>query len=284
MMWAAVVVVAYGVVMLIVGHSAQAWLGHYHHWLSQLRAQGCPLPTAGSGDVRVPSPTCKGLLTHYRGGAQPSFASAYNFAIPVFEEALPLVLVLIAVLIGAPLVAREVEQRTQLVAWTQSVSRRRWYTAKTAALAVAIATAGLIAGTANDRLQIPLSAGGLTSSRWPWFFSIDLAPAAEAVAAFALAVAFGAWLRRSLPAIGAALVAFLALFIFTGWAVRDLTPPSRATGPRATPDDSWLVGGGHYHPVSQYWPLQLTYVAILLAVAVLLLAAGWRATRPRAIV
>lgn len=27
-------------------------------------------------------------------------------------------------MIGAPLVAREVEQRTQLAAWTQSVSRR----------------------------------------------------------------------------------------------------------------------------------------------------------------
>src|SRR5690349_22192626 len=45
------------------------------------------------------------------------------------------------------------------------------------------------------RSQIPLDRGGLTSSRWIWFFSIDLAPAAEAVLAFALAAAIGAYLR-----------------------------------------------------------------------------------------
>ena len=47
--------------------------------------------------------------------------------------------------------------------------------------------------------------GGLISSRWIWFFSIDLALTGEIVLAFALAVAFGAWLRRTLAAVGAAL-------------------------------------------------------------------------------
>lgn len=284
LMWAVVVLVGYGVFMLIVAHSANGWLARYHHWLAQLRAEGCPLPITQSGVIHVPSTACKELLTHYRGGAQSSFANSYNFAIPVFEEAVPLVMILIAVLIGAPLVAREVEQRTQLVAWTQSVARRRWYSTKTAALAVAVAGVALVAGVVNDRLQIPLSTGGLTSSRWPWFFSIDVAPAAEAVVAFALAVAFGALLRRTLPAVGAALVAFLALFLLTGWAIRNLTPLSRAVGERGTPHDSWLIGGGQYHPAGQYWPLQITYVVLLLAIAAALFVAGWRATRPRAIV
>jgi ABC-2 family transporter len=284
LMWAALVVAVYGVFMVIVGHSAHVWLAHYHQWLAQVRAAGCPLPGDGSGDVHVPSATCRALLTHYRGGAQSSFATSYNFAVPVFEEGLPLVMVLIAVLVGAPVVAREVEQRTQLVAWTQSVARRRWYAAKTAGLAVGIAAVGLIAGVANDRLQIPLSAGGLTSSRWPWFFSIDLAPAAEAIAAFALAVALGAWLRRTLPAIGAALVGFLALFLLTGFVVRSMTPLTRANGPRGTPDDSWLIGSGQYHPASQYWPLQLTYLVLLIGFAGLFLVTGWRATRARAVV
>ena len=121
----------------------------------------------------------------------------------------------------------------------------------------------------------------MTSSRWIWFFSIDLAPAAEAVLAFALAVAIGAYLRRTLPTIGAALVSFLALFLLTGWAVRDVTPASRATGPGGTPNSGWGIGGGHYHPANQYWPLQLTYLAIVLAIAAVLLIIGWRATRPR---
>jgi hypothetical protein len=222
-------------------------------------------------------------LAHYRGGAQSSFAQAYNFAIPVFEEGLPLLMVIIAILVGAPLVAREVEQGTHLVAWTQSISRRRWYVTKAVVLAAGVAIVGVIAGAANDWLQTPMTAGGLTLSRWPWFFSIDLTPAAEAVLAFAVAVALGAWLRRTLPAIGAALFAFLGLFLLTGWAIRSLTPLSSSAG-RGRPDDGWLIGSGSYHPASQYWPLQVTYLAILIVLATGLLAAGWRATRARAIV
>jgi hypothetical protein len=284
LLWTAALLAAYAVFMLVVGHSADRWLAHYHHWLAQLRAAGCPIPDEGGSTVHVPSASCRALLERYRGGEQPAFATAYNFAIPVFEEGLPLAMVLIGVLVGAPLVAREVEQRSQLVAWTQSITRPRWYMTKIGVLATGLALTGLLVGFANDRLQAPLTRGGLTSSRWPWFFSINVAPAVEAVLAFALAVAMGAWLRRTLPAIGAALVGFLPLFLLTGWAVRSLTPLSRATGPRSLPDGSWMIGGGQYHPAGQYWPLQLTYVAMLLLLAGAALAVGWRATRPRNIV
>jgi ABC-2 family transporter protein len=230
--------------MALVVRSADRWLANYTRWLAQLRADGCPLPSTGNSVVHAPPPACRALLSRYSGGQQSSFAHAYNFAIPVFEEGLPLLMVVIGVLVGAPLVAREIEQRTQLVAWTQSVGRRRWYATKTGALAACLALAGLLAGLANDRAQIALNRGGLTSSRWIWFFSIDLAPAAEAVLAFALATAIGAYLRRTLTAIGAALVSFLALFLLTGWIVRSLTPASSTTGPRGTPElplESWRV-------------------------------------------
>jgi hypothetical protein len=94
----------------------------------------------------------------------------------------------------------------------------------------------------------------------------------------------GAYLRRTLAAIGAALVGFLALFVLSGWAVRSLTPSSTATGSRGAPDSGWVVGGDRYHAAAQYWPLQLTYLALLLALSVGLLALGWRATRPRNVV
>jgi hypothetical protein len=77
---------------------------------------------------------------------------------------------------------------------------------------------------------------------------------------------------------------FLALFLVTGWVVRSLTPTSHATGPRGAPDGTWDLGGGRYHPAGQYWPLQITYVTILLALAVAVLAIGWLATRPRRVV
>jgi hypothetical protein len=284
LMWTALVLAVAGAVMTAVSHSAERWLANYAQWLAQLRADGCPLPTAGNGVVHTPPPSCHTLALRYSGGEQSSFAHAFNFAIPVLEEGLPLLMVVIGVLVGAPLVAREVEQRTQLVAWSQSIPRGRWYATKAAVLATGLAVAGLLAGFANDRAQIPLSHGGLTSSRWIWFFSIDVAPAAEAVLAFALATAIGAYLRRTLPAIGAALAGFIALFLLTGWVVRFLTPASKATGPRGAPDSGWGMGGGRYHPADQYWPLQFTYLAILLALAVVLLAIGWWATRPRRVV
>jgi hypothetical protein len=284
LLWTAILLAAVGVFIAAVIRSADHWLTQYDHWLAQLRAAGCPLPVEGSRVVHAPPAICHALLSRYSGGQQNSFVRAYNFAIPALEEGLPLLMVIIGVLVGAPLVAREVEQRTQLVAWTQSVPRRRWYATKTSVLMTGLALAGLLAGFANDRAQIPLTRGGLTSSRWIWFFSIDVAPAAEAVLAFALAVAIGAYLRRTLAAIGAALVGFLGLFIVTGWAVRSLTPASRAAGPRGTPDNSWVIGGGQYHSAGQYWSLQLIYLAMLVLLAALLLAAGWRAARPRHIV
>jgi ABC-type transport system involved in multi-copper enzyme maturation permease subunit len=91
------------------------------------------------------------LVLRYPGGQQSSFVHAYNFAIPLLEEGLPLLMVIIGVLVGAPLVAREVEQRTQLVAWTQSIPRGRWYATKAVVLATGLGVAGLLAGFAAPR-------------------------------------------------------------------------------------------------------------------------------------
>jgi hypothetical protein len=159
---------------------------------------------------------------------------------------------------------------------------------KVAVLAAALAAVGVIAGIANGRLQHPLTQGGLTSSRWVWFYSIDLALAGEIVLAFALAVALGAWLRRTLPAVGAALVLFLPLLLASGWAVRNLTPTLRSNAPShvSNAGGGWGIQAGNgvlYHSAGQYWPLQALFLVILLAIAAALLAAGWYATRTRAV-
>jgi len=289
-LWALLALAAMCALMLAAGLSADHWLAGYHHWLAAMRAAGCPLPDAPSGNYHVRSAAvCHALTQRYPNGTQEAFATRYNFAVPAFEEGVPAALAVIGALVGAPLVAREIEQRTQLVAWTQSTSRRRWYTTKVTALATGLAAVGLAAGLANDRLQHPVTEGGLTSSRWIWFFSVDLALAGEILLAFALAVALGAWLRRTLPAVGAALVGFLVLFLATGWVVRTLTPTSRTAGPRfAVPRGGWSIqpSNSHsvpYHPAGQYWPLQLTFLVVLVALAAVLLITGWYATRTRAV-
>jgi hypothetical protein len=276
--------------MVSFGLSAEHWLAGYHIWLRQLAAAGCPPPTAHSGVFHVRSAaTCSALKNRYPGGLQASFTSRFSFAILFSQDGLPVVFAIVGALIGAPLVAREVEQRTHLAAWTQSVSRRRWYITKIAVLAGALAVAGLAAGTANGWLQHQLTAGDTTSSRWSWFVSINLALAGEAALAFALGVAFGAMLRRTLPAIGAAVAGFAVLLLGARWMVQDLTPAVKTIGPRyAAPPGSWVLGSGSgvpvpYHPASQYWPLQLILLAVLLAAAAAALASGWRATRTRAV-
>jgi len=287
-LWTVITVTALCALMVSFGLSAEHWLAGYHSWLRQLAAAGCPPPSAHGGVFHVRSAaTCFALKDRYPGSLQAAFASSYKFAILFSQDGLPAAFAIIGALIGAPLVAREVEQRTQLAAWTQSVSRRRWYITKIAALTAALAVAGLAAGAANAWLQHQLTAGD--SSRWSWFVSINLALAGEAVLAFALGVAFGALLRRTLPAIGAAVAGFVVLLLGALWIVQVLTPAAKTTGPRfAAPPGSWVLGSGTgvpvpYHPASQYWPLQLILFTVLLAAAAAALASGWRATRTRAV-
>jgi hypothetical protein len=114
-----------------------------------------------SGPLPLASPS-----NRYPGSLQAAFASHYNFAILLSQYGLPAALAIIGAIAGAPLVATEVEQRTHLAAWTQSVSRRRWYTTKISALAAGLAVAGLAAGTINAWLQPQLTTGDIASSRW----------------------------------------------------------------------------------------------------------------------
>jgi hypothetical protein len=289
-LWTIVTVAALCLLAVSFRFGAEHWLASYHSWLGQLAAAGCPPPTAHSGVFHVKSAaTCLALKDRYPGSLQAAFASHYNFAILLSLYGLPAAFAITGALIGAPLVAREVEQRTHLAAWTQSVSRRRWYATKTSALAAGLAVAGLIAGTVHAWLQHQLTEGDTTSSRWSWFVSVNLAPVGEAVLAFALAVAFGALLRRTLPAIGAAVAGFTVLLLAARWSVQTLTPASKTTGPHFTaPPGSWILGSGTsapvpYHPAGQYWPMQLILLTVLVAIAAAALATGWHATRTRTV-
>jgi hypothetical protein len=74
------------------------------------------------------------------------FLNQYGPIIP-FAAALLLLPILAGVMVGAPLVAREYEQRTRMLLWMQSVTRARWITV-TLALVVGVeivASAALLA-------------------------------------------------------------------------------------------------------------------------------------------
>jgi hypothetical protein len=110
------------------------------------------VPPAGlvwTGRRDLIAPLC--VNSPRRGGVDQSSGAA-------FELSVPLVLAVTAALVGAPLVAREVEQRTQLVAWTQSVTRQRWYHSKVVTIGGGLSLAGLLAGTGTYLLQGPATA------------------------------------------------------------------------------------------------------------------------------
>ncbi len=118
--------------------------------------------------------------------------------------------------LGAPLLARELETGTWQLAWTQAVPRTRWLAVKLAVLGTLTVLLGAAFSALIGWYGEPLDLHGL--------FEIDtfdvsgIVPAAYAVFAFAVATAAGILLRRSLPALALALVAFVAVRLtVAGW-------------------------------------------------------------------
>ena len=116
---------------------------------------------------------------------------------------------IIGILWGAPLVARELETGTYRLAWTQSVTRTRW-------LAVKLGVVGLAS----------MVVAGLFSLMVTWWFSpIDrvhmtvfttfdqrsIVAVGYAAFAFALGATAGVFVRRTVPAIAATLVALVTI-------------------------------------------------------------------------
>ncbi|MGW6441488.1 ABC transporter permease subunit [Lentzea sp. NPDC055074] len=142
-----------------------------------------------------------------------------------------LVPLVIGAFLGAPLLARELEDGTWQLAWTQAVPRMRWLAAKLAALAgVTIALTAMFTAVLTWFRQ-PFDAweGRL---QYDAFDLEGLVPVAYALFAFGVATAAGAILRRSLPAFGVAFGAFLAARMLVALVARPAyATPLTTTGP-----------------------------------------------------
>jgi ABC-type transport system involved in multi-copper enzyme maturation permease subunit len=152
--------------------------------------------------------------------------------------------ILSGLFIGAPLLAREFEQGTDQMVWTQGITRRRWLLVKLAVLTLVIAVmAGILA-----------VAGQMWSTSHPdnsynqWFAFDTQGPefVAYALFSFALGVAAGAAIGKSVPAMAAVLVGFIgARAVIAQFARRNFLPPveSEMTGPLFTGQgQAWLMG------------------------------------------
>ena len=120
---------------------------------------------------------------------------------------------------GAPLVAREIESGTYRLAWTQGVTRRHWLSIRVALVGVA---ALIVAGLASWLVSwwfAPLDSVNMNRFDPSVFTARGIVAIGYAGFAFALGVATGTLTRRTLSAMAATLLGFIAARIaFTLWA------------------------------------------------------------------
>ena len=147
---------------------------------------------------------------------------------PIFQDDpslhvfLPLlVLVMPAVIgafVGAPLIAGELESGTFRLAWTQSVTRRRWLTVKLGLGGLASVAMGGLLTWMVDWWQAPFDAASQTRFDPLDFGFHGVAPIGYAAFAFALGVTAGVLLRRTVAAMAATLVGLVvARLAVTAW-------------------------------------------------------------------
>ena len=158
---------------------------------------------------------------------------------------------------GGPAVARERETGTMQYAWTQSVTRWHWLSAKAGWLLLAGAVfGGLVAGIVTW-WSGPVNA--LNQGQFqPGSFDVQgIVPIGYAVFAVALGIAAGALIGRSLPALAVTGGVFLALRLIVTYWVREHFMPAVTTVYSVTRNLSlngatWTLAQGTVLPSGQF--------------------------------
>jgi ABC-type transport system involved in multi-copper enzyme maturation permease subunit len=210
------------------------------------------------------------------GGAQT--VSRLMLAVPV----------LLGMFLGAPVLAREFETGTFRFAWTQGCGRIRWAVSKLVPLAVVLTGATWAFTELFSWYYHAFEVDGRVSRLLPLAFALlGVAFAAWTLAAFAIAVFFGALIRRTGPAMAATLVSWTALAIGTAVGLRQHYQAPLKTTAVSPPAGAWVLGHSAtgwttYQPAGRFWHFQFIEAGWLAALSVILLAAAIWLVRHRA--
>ncbi|HEX6451061.1 MAG TPA: hypothetical protein VF060_16545 [Trebonia sp.] len=188
------------------------------------------------------SHTCGGLSdTLFLGSHAVGFLVIMTLGVPA----------VLGMLLGAPLLASELEAGTNQFAWAQSVTRRRWFAIKVGWLLLgAVAFGGAVSALVtwwsgpNNALQ----ANAFDPGR---FDIMGIVPVGYAVFAMALGIAAGALLRRTLPAVGITLAVYIGVRIL----ISSLARPHFMTAVT-----KYLPINNSSTPAGPYWLLSSGYV------------------------
>jgi hypothetical protein len=158
---------------------------------------------------------------------------------------------------GAPLLAKEFEDGTHNLAWTQGVSRRRWLRANVAWSLVAAALWGAALAALVSWWRFPENA---LDSRFGAFDIQGIVPVAYALFAVTLGVAVGSVIRRVLPSLAATLAIFVAIRVAVGLYLRPhfLTPVTKVLPLLgSSPAGAWVISSdmvnGHGQNLGASW-------------------------------
>jgi hypothetical protein len=157
---------------------------------------------------------------------------------------------------GAPLLAKELEDGTHNLAWTQGVTRGHWMRSNVMWALVAAAVWGAAMAALVSWWRFPENA---IDSRFAAFDVQGIVPVAYSIFAVALGIAVGSIFKRVLPAIATTLGVFVAIRVAIGVYVRPhyLTPISKLfplSGPKSNgPIGSWTISSGIRGPHGHFY-------------------------------
>ena len=202
---------------------------------------------------------------------------------------LPFLPMVVGMLLGAPLLAREYEQGTWQLVWTQGVTRTRWLATKLAAVLGGVVTVTVLFAAGVSWWFEPMSPHRFSPEKFnhavPVFTGYVLV-------ALAIGILAGVLLRRTLVAAAVTIPAYLAVRLTTEFGLRpryreplSTTDPAEAVGGwiiqdvifTPSPDGPVLASGTiDYHPDDRFWQFQAIETTILVVLAAVLLAIAWR--------
>lgn len=250
------------------------------------------------------SANCPGLVAGYcfsngPAGKMAQLLAQYN----LYTYGLAILPALAGAFIGCPVVAREIENGTHRLAWTQGVTRLRWLVVKLVLIFIpllAVATAvGILEWVLINQL-------GSQPNHWALFDQQAPMTAASTLFALSLGVAVGAVVGRSVPAMAVTLVAFVIVRIGIAELARPIYQAPLAytthdmsqfnSPPLGYPSAWWidqpsfydssghlLASGGpqygahtayaiqHFQPGDRFWTFQSIESAILIGLALILI-------------
>jgi ABC-type transport system involved in multi-copper enzyme maturation permease subunit len=198
---------------------------------------------------------------------------------------------LIGVLVGGSLIARELEYGTWRLAWSQTVPRARWLTVKLALITGGLIVLGAAMTAVITWYRAPMDR--LTGHFQHNIYDFEgLVLTAYILCAFGFAVLAGLLIRRSIPAMVAAFIPWLAIrlvveFIFRDHFLAPLTTAMNCTQvcgegigfvPQATGRISDLVLSINgnvvtYQPADRFWTFQFIEAGIFVVLTAAALGA-----------